>query len=231
MIQKHQKRPQKICQQTLIFHNSRLKLFAMYQTQIKIVDDCKYSSVSPMLKPDNRRYSLYTITCRAPCSHLLPVLGRKQIFPTNMTATIDSHLTFVLTSKLLLQSTCSNKTVKCCRQPLKLSFPNDGKEKTKPPGLSSSFAPNLIQFLRPWSTSKRNTDTEPRKTDDSHWVIVPAFKPLLKWKCVSSFPPFPSFLYLSLIRTNMKVWMWIHQRSSRRRRWRCTVLRGRLFEI
>jgi hypothetical protein len=169
----------------------------MYQTHIKILGDCKYSSESPMLKPDNRRYSLYTITCRVPCSHLLPVLGREQMFPTIMTASIDSHLTFVLNSKLLLQFTNSNETVKCCRQPLKLSFPNDGKEKTKPPGLSSSFVPNLVQFLRPWSTRKGNTDTEPRKWDDSHWVIVPAFKPLLKWKCVSSSLHFRSFLYLT----------------------------------
>jgi hypothetical protein len=168
----------------------------MYQTQIKIVDDCKYSSESPMSKPDNRRYSLYTITCRAPCSHLLPILGREQMVPREMTETLDSHLAFVLTSKLPLQSTCRNETVKYCRQPLKLSFPNDWKEKTKPPGLSSSFVPNLVQFLRPWSTSKRNTDTEPRNIDDSHWVVVPAFKPLLKWKCVSSSLHFRSFLFL-----------------------------------
>jgi hypothetical protein len=162
----------------------------MYQTHIKIVDNCRYSLESPMLKPDNRRYSFYTTTCRLPYSHLLPVLGREQMFPRKMIGTLDSHLTIVLTSKLLLQPKCSNDTVKCCRQPLKLSCPNGGKEKTKPPGLSSSFVPNLVQFLRPWSTRNESTDTEPRKTDDSQWVVVPAFKPLLKWKCVSSFLPF-----------------------------------------
>ena len=164
----------------------------MYQTLANTVDDSKCSSESSVLKSDNRRYSLYTITCRLLYSQLLPVLGREQMFPRNITATLDSHLTFILTPKLLLQSTCGNDSVKCCRQPLILTSPTGGKEKTKPPSLSDSFAPNLIQFFRPWLTSKRSTDTEPRKTDDRQWVVVSAYRPLLKWECVSSFPPSPS---------------------------------------
>lgn len=111
LVQIHQKHPQKICQQTFISHNPYLKLFAMHQTLIKTVDDSKCSFESPILKPDNRRYSLYMITCRVPYSHLLPVLGSEQRFPTNITATLDSHLKFVFTFKLLLQYTCRNETV------------------------------------------------------------------------------------------------------------------------
>ncbi len=203
----------------------------MYQTLISTVDDSKCSSKTPVYKSDNKRYSLYTVTCRLLYSHLLPILGREQKFPTTLTATLDSHLTFVLTSKLLLQPTCGNNTVKRCRQPFILNSPTGGKEKTKPPSLSSSFALNVIRIFRPWSTSRRTTDTEPRKADDLQWVVVPAFRPLLKWKCVSASPGLSFISPSSFLGTDMKVCMWIHQRSSRRRRWRCTVLRGRLFEV
>jgi hypothetical protein len=161
------------------------------------VGDSKRSSELPILKPDNRRYSLYTITCCMPYSNLLPVLGREWVFPTNITATLDAHLAVVLTSKLLLQSACGNDTVKCCRRSLILTSPASGKEKIKTLGLSSSFAFNLTQFFSRWSTSKRSTDTEPRKADDLQWVVVPAFRPLLKWKCVSSSLHFRSFRFVT----------------------------------
>ncbi len=176
----------------------------MYPTLIKTVDDHKCSSESCNLKLHHKRCSLYTIKSLLPYPHLLPVLGHEQKFPSNIIATLDSHLTLPSTSKILLQSAYGNETVKCCRRSLKLTSPIAGKEKTKPPGRSSSFALNLIQFSWPWSRVKRSTYIEPRNTDDPHWVIIPEFRLLLKWKCVSSSLHFCSFIFVTF-RTNMKV--------------------------
>lgn len=150
---------------------------------------CPTHSASPANpKLASRNYTLATMTCHIPYSHLHVLIKHPSIFPSNITATLDPQLRFCLTSKRLLLSTSEENIFESCRKnqiPTSLNLPK--RNLCSPKSNQISLPLHLVEYFRGWTRgqSKPKDNSKKKDIDESHWVFINGKKEILKWKCVS----------------------------------------------